>query len=509
MPRYVVKRSFLGDPLRAFLLVLLIVAPVAAQDAPNIVVVLVDDLSVNEYEAALSANVWPSIRQHVVEAGTKFTDSFASTALCCPSRTTLLTGQHGHNHGVLDNILPTGGATKIEDTETLPVWLKAAGYRTGFVGKYLNGYGAVPSEPGPKDDPTYIPPGWDDWQALIGLARMWNYKITDNGVVQAYGSEPADYQTDVLRGRALDFIADSVAAGKPFFLQVNPSAPHTEYDVVAPGCAMSNKYALTIRPAPRHEGTLPPDIVLLHGPAYNEEDMSDKPAFLQVAQLTPTDTLCAERLWRTRLEAMMAVDDLVRAIVRDLRERRLLDDTVLIFASDNGYFFGEHRRAGKTVGYEEATRVPLAVRAPGYMGGQVSQRMVLTTDLAPTISELAGASMTLTPEGRSLVPLLSNPVARPWRQRVFGEFLGTSLNPYSIGATFTMVRTGPEDATAPNDSYIVWNTAAREYYDLDTDPYQLTSRHDDPRTDRERAYLQGLVDQFKTCVGSGCSSIEN
>src|SRR4029450_8876231 len=141
---------------------------------------MVDDLSVNEYEAALSNNVWPAIKQHVVGSGTKFTNAFVSTSLCCPMRATLLTGHHSHNHGVLDNKLPLGGATRIDDASTLPIWLQAAGYRTGLVGKYLNGYG-LDLDSSPKDDPTYIPPGWNDFQALMTYG-MYGYKLTDNGV---------------------------------------------------------------------------------------------------------------------------------------------------------------------------------------------------------------------------------------------------------------------------------------------------------------------------------------
>ena len=228
----------------------LLFAPSESQAHPNIVVVMVDDLSVNEYEKALAKNVWPAIEEYIVDSGTEFTNAFVSTALCCPTRATLLTGQHSHNNNVKDNKLPLGGATKINDALTLPVWLQAAGYRTGLVGKYLNEYGTDGTS-SPKDDPTYIPPGWNDWQALTSYA-MYGYTITDNGVTRTYGSAPADYQTDVLKERALDFLAESEDQdAQPFFLLVTPFAPHLEPGHIAPGCAGSSKYPETIRPAPQ------------------------------------------------------------------------------------------------------------------------------------------------------------------------------------------------------------------------------------------------------------------
>jgi arylsulfatase A-like enzyme len=466
---------------------------------------MVDDLSVNEYEKALEKKVWPAIEEHIVEAGTKFTNAFVSTALCCPTRATFLTGQHSHNSNVKDNKLPLGGATRIDDASTLPVWLQAAGYRTGLVGKYLNGYG-TDTDSSPKDDPTYIPPGWNDWQALTSYS-MYGYTLTDNGVSRTYGSDPADYQTDVLKQRALDFIADSEEEEdeQPFFLLVTPFAPHLEPGHIAPGCAASSKYPETIRPAPRHIGTLPHNVKLQPGPAFNESNMSDKPAPLQgLASFTNLDTQCAKSFWRSRVEAMKAVDDLVGALVSDLEQKDELSNTVIIFTSDNGYFFGEHRLNHKVVGYEEAMRVPLAIRAPGYGTGEVSSRLVLSTDLSPTIVQLANATNGIAPDGRSLVPLLANPSA-PWRLRIFGEYLGSLI----AGKTFHLVRTGPDDSTAPNDSAIFWSDNAQEYYDLDADPYQLQSRHDDPATLDERTHLGNLVDQFKTCRAGSCASIED
>jgi arylsulfatase A-like enzyme len=439
-----------------------------------------------------------------VDAGVKFTESFVSTSLCCPSRASLLTGQVSHNSGVKDNVLPTGGATLILDEETVPVWLKRAGYRTGLVGKYLNGYGDN-TQPSPKDNPSYIPPGWDDWQALTTYG-MYNYKISDNGVVVTYGSSPQDYQTDVLKGRALTFIAEAEANdAQPFFLLVTPFAPHQE-SVTGPGCSGSVKQPVTIRPAPRHAGTLDPGVVLVPGPAFNEADMSDKPPVLRrLTSYKAIDKTCTRAFWRARLEAMMAVDELVGALVADLEAKGELADTALILTSDNGYHFGQHRFNNKILGYEESIRVPLAIRAPGNGAGQFSARMVMNTDLAPTILELAHAASAINEDGRSLVPLLVNPAA-PWRSRVFGEYLGVNV---PGGRKFRFIRTGPDDTTAPNDAYILWSDGAVEYYDLDADPFQLQSRHADPATLVQRNYLRGLVDQFKTCAGPACAALEN
>jgi arylsulfatase A-like enzyme len=370
----------------------------------------------------------------------------------------------------------------------------------------LNGYG-FSSDPGPKDDPSYVPPGWDDWQALISL-RMYDWQLSDNGVVTNYGAAPSDYQTDVLRQRALDFVADGEAIddAQPFFLLVTPFAPHLEPGGLAPGCANSKRYQETIRPAPRHAGTLPPGIVLLHGPAFNEADMSDKPpALQQLLPYSPLDTQCAESFWRARQEAMLAVDELVGALVADLATKDELANTVLIFTSDNGYLFGEHRLHTKVVGYEESVLAALAIRAPGYAGGQVTSRLVSNVDLAPTIGELAGVTMGVPADGRSLVPLLEDPETTPWRDRVFGEYLGTLL---PGGMTYRMVRTGPGDTIAPSDALIVWSDGPVEYYDLDSDPYQLQSRHADPDTAPQRAYLGTLVEAFKTCVGAECRALE-
>ena len=173
--------------------------------------------------------------------GTTFTNSFVSFPLCCPSRATFLTGQYMHNHGVDGNgPPPNGGYASLDHTNTLPVWLQPAGYATGHVGKYLNGYGV--------DDPNRGPPGWTEWYGLLdgGTYRTYDYIMNRNGAVKRFGTRPSDYQTDVIADDAVDFIDRRAPAAAPFFLTVAPIAPHREFT--------SGTTTAPIEPAPRHQG---------------------------------------------------------------------------------------------------------------------------------------------------------------------------------------------------------------------------------------------------------------
>lgn len=215
---------------------------VEPQTPPNIIVILADDLSEDVMNAVLDNNLAPNIQQYLIDEGVSFKQSFVTTALCCPSRATFLTGMYSHNHGIFSNLTPDPFKSGIawpgwlselgspgQNASTLPVWLRNVNYYTGYVGKYLNGYGKV--APAHVSDPeTFVPPGWDDWQGLIDPTTylMYNYRLNDNGVVVNYGEADADYQTDVLSGRAVDFIEEASLQSKPFFLFVSTLAPHTE-----------------------------------------------------------------------------------------------------------------------------------------------------------------------------------------------------------------------------------------------------------------------------------------
>lgn len=463
---------------------------------------MVDDLSRGELNVAINKGWMPNLKTYLINSGTTFTPSFVSNSLCCPSRSTFLTGQYSHNHGVLKNLLPIGGVTRLKDNSTLATWLKQTGYRTCLVGKYLNGYGHNLVAGDPSDNPTYIPPGWDDWQALIGDTTLqYNYKINDNGTIVDYGTDPStppdEYQTDVLAQRSINFIHESeaISDATPFFLFITPAAPHREE-------ALMNE---TIRPAPRHQGTAS-QIPLPKPPSFNEQDISDKPTWLKKKpQLTPQQIADLQTAYRSRLEAMRAVDDLIGRVIVALTQNGELNNTVLIFTSDNGYLFGAHRLITKTHAYEESIRVPLYIRAPGFTKQSISQ-LVVNNDLAPTIAAFAGATPGITVDGRSLIPLLTNPNLANWRKRFLIE---NWANGSSLSPPYFAIRTSKTDTQTPNQLYVTYSTGDKEFYDLKTDFYQLQSLHNQPGSRQQQIQiLQNRLANLKVCKGKTCRTLE-
>lgn len=477
----------------------------------------------------IDLGLMPNLKRYLVDEGVTFANSFVTNSLCCPSRATFLSGRYSHNTGVLTNSLPLGGVTRFDDRRTLATWLQAAGYRTGYVGKYLNGYGNADLTGDGKfdvEDLTYVPPGWRDWQALldIGLStyRVYNYTINDNRTLVTHGNAPEDYQTDVLALRAARFIRDAEQVDDtPFFLTVMPLAPHVE---VIPGIIKFEPYQEVwkwdIRPAPRHEGTV--NVALPNPPSFNEADISDKPAWLQPGQprfrppLTLTDYVYLTRKHRHRLESLRAVDDLIGTLVDTLRAAGELDSTVVIFTSDNGFLHGEHRMAEKRAAYEESIRVPLYVRVPGVIGGHTFDQLVINNDLAPTIAELAGAAPDQPVDGASFIPLLRGQIE--WRKRFLVEHRDGPAGRAEGMPTFAAVRSLWISPNGPvNVLYLEYdnpdkdgNINTPEFYNLDLDPYQLQSLHtsSNPLRIFQGRVLSGSVTALKTCAGAGCRVLE-
>lgn len=437
----------------------------------------------------------PNIKTHLGDAGTQFSNAFVTEALCCPSRATFFTGQYAHNHGVVDNYKPYGGVTFFNASTALTVWLKNAGYATGMIGKYMNGYGIDPLQPlSNPENPRHIPVAWNFWRGLTSY-QMYNYNVTQwdstSGVTQL--KTYSTYQTTKLKEFTVNFInALEAFDAMPFFIHVAPYAPHQEIEISGTGC--SNPYwAKIIRPDASYLNSLPQYYTSLpQPPSYNEANVTDKPTFIRnAALLTAQEVGCARLQYQRRAEATRSIDDLVGGIIAALIAKNELANTVLIFTSDNGYFLGEHRLCCKIPGYEEGIRVPLVMRGPGVPVGSIAAP-VLSNDLAPTLAAWAQASALVAMDGRSVVPLLANP-STPWRKRFLVEFQSDGQPPVS---QFFGVRTASTDAV-PSAYFAAWEDAESsiEFYDLATDPYQTTSNPASPHV----ATMQGYINALKDC----------
>jgi len=336
----------------------------AAAARPSIVVILSDD------EDLASHAYMTKTKALIEDQGAVFVNFFASYPFCCPARTTLLRGQYSHNHRIEGNEWPTGGFDKFLamglQHSTVAAWLKATGYRTGFFGKLMNGYQAD------KHAPL---PGWDDWYGVGGGFTNFDYKLNENGHVVRYGDDPEDHLTDVLARKAVGVIHAAEGSDEPLFLYIAPYDPHSP-----------------ATPAPRHAGKFA-DLPFPVTPAFDEADVSDKHGWIrELPPLAAWQKEAVERHHRERLRALLAVDDLVESVVAALDETGRLDDTYVIYTSDNGFHMGQHRLfVGKTTAYEEDIRVPFVIRGPGIAPGRRVERMVLNNDLAPTLAAIAGA----------------------------------------------------------------------------------------------------------------------
>jgi N-acetylglucosamine-6-sulfatase len=453
----------------------------ASVERPNIVLVVADDLTKSDY-FDLGSDIGS-----FTSGGTLFSNAFVTTALCCPSRASILTGLYAHNHHITQHIDPGTGYEQYHaegyDQKDLPVWLRGAGYETGLVGNYMNKYDAQSDG---------IPTGWTDWYGANTPTESWT--LNENGSIRTYPQEPsaAGYEPweDVLGDKALKFVADAHASGRPFFLWYGTHAPHSP-ELVAP------QDEDTVGTWPEYDP-----------PSLNERDVSDKPRWVgDQPFLIPTQQQALETKRQERLTSMLAVSRNLARLKVELRQTGELSDTYLILTSDNGYHLGQHRlSAGKMTAYEEDMRVPLAISGPGVARGSV-RHMVLNTDLAPTIADLAQVSPGLTPDGRSFAPLLaegrSGIAPDRFRRRFMEEnWQGPIPTP-----------TGPEPFPAPTNfavrgltfMYDRYVTGETEYYDLSHDPYELESKH---ISGTYKDNLDRLWRRLRDCQGAECRRAE-
>jgi N-acetylglucosamine-6-sulfatase len=446
------------------------------RDAPNVVVIMTDD------QREETVRVMDTVERKLKGNGTTFQNFFATFPLCCPSRATFLTGQYAHNHGVTDNQPPNGGYESFDPSGSLPVSMQRAGYRTAHIGKYLNGYGQTTR----GHDPREVPPGWSRWfvpvEKTAGL--MFDYTLNENGELREYGDKRRHYQTDVYARLAKRFIRRSASQSRPFFLTVATLAPHGEGQFEG---------TPNPRPAPRHKGALRGER-LPKPPSFNEDDLSDKPAFVRERSRAGSERRRQlQEKHRDRLVSLLAVDGLVKRVLGELRKANELRDTVVIFTSDNGYLLGEHRlKEKKRLLYEESVRVPLIMRGPGIPPGEKRDQLVGNIDLAPTIVDYAGATLGRSSDGRSLIPLARD------------ETVGAGRDILLENGESKAVRT-------PRYLYAEHPNGERELYELDRDPLQLKSRHTGGPNDtvKDAAIEERLAYKLRrlaACAGAACRS---
>ncbi len=430
-----------------------------------------------------SLRVLANVRRLVADEGVTFDSSFVSFSLCCPSRATFLTGQYAHNHGVLGNRPPEGGYYKLDNTNTLPVWLQHAGYYTAHVGKYLNSYGYF--------NPLEIPPGWSEWHGAIDPSAYsyFGYTLNEGGRLVSYGSDPPSYQTDVYAWKAADIVKRRAAEAAPYFLWVGFLAPHAaspEGEPPPPGFP----FGLPL-PAPRHQGTLDLE-PLPTPPSFNEVDVSEKPTVIRTTPLMDDRLIHqVEQNYRRRLESLLAVDEAVAVILQAVEDSGEAANTLVVFTSDNGYLQGEHRVPnGKVLPYEPSIRVPLLMRGPGVPAGRHLSQVVWNGDLAPTILALAGATPGRTLDGESLVPLFSDP-GLEWGRDLLLESGSDPLK------SFAGLRTA-------SFKYVLYANGEEELYDLARDPDELQSVASDPAYAAVKQELARRLATLRACAGEAC-----
>jgi arylsulfatase A-like enzyme len=423
----------------------------AAPGAPNILLIVTDD---QRWDTLWSM---PTVQRELVGKGVTFDQMFTTNSLCCPSRASIFTGDFSHTTGVYRNEPPFGAFQSFRDTSTLATWLHDGGYRTALFGKYIDAYQGAANQ-------GYVPPGWDQWEAFVH-AGFYDYRLTANGTLTDHGSSPADYSTTVLGTDATNYVR-SAPTTQPLFMEFAPEAPH------APAI-----------PQARYAGAFN-DLPAWNPPNMNEADMSDKPAYMRALPSMDAQALAANQTFRQdQYRTLLSVDDQIAALLQAYRDTGRLQNTMVIFTSDNGLSWGEHRWVKKEVPYDESLRVPLVIRYDPVTGGsaRTDAHLVLNADIAPTIAGLAGVTHPLT-DGSSMLPLLQDPTA-PWRHDFILEHMeGTNPVP-----TFCGVRT-------QGWKYVRYATGEQELYNLTADPYELQNLSGTPADAGMQAELRHRTD---------------
>jgi N-acetylglucosamine-6-sulfatase len=367
---------------------------------------------------------------------TRMPNGMVTNPVCCPSRASLLTGQWSHNNGVWHNSGPTGGWLEFEPHEdsTVATWLDAAGYRTGLLGKYMNGYG---------DDapPGHVPPGWDVWSAYLRShyePNRWTMNVNGQRI---RGDTYASHDLEV---RASDFIT-TTPPSEPLFLLLAPYVPHRP-TIPEPA------YATAFDALPRYRNR-----------AVNEANVADKPRWIrELPELSREELRSFDEIRQRQHETLLSTDDLVDTVMTSLQQAGRLDDTLVVFMSDNAFLWNEHRVWGKGAPYDGVVRVPLAMHVPEALGGQITNPddLILNIDLAPTAAALAGVEPQNPVDGRPFLGRLDG-TDPTWRSQTIIEHAEGGNSPaFCAARSITQL-------------YVRYTTGEEEFYDYVLDPLEL------------------------------------
>jgi arylsulfatase A-like enzyme len=422
---------------------------------PNVLFIVTDD-----QRSTGTLEVMPHTVKWFKDAGTHFPDAVATTPVCGPSRASIFTGRYGHNHEVLHNYQ----APNVDQRFTLQRYLKEAGYRTGIFGKYLNDW-----------DLTIDPPHFESW-AIFNVGYRW-IEAREYGSVQTVER----YSTTWVADHTVDFLRKGVDDKRPWFCYVAPFAPHPP---PRPDSEYENAAVPPFEPTPN----------------FLEADRSDKPPHVQEIEPDP-EAILADRV--AQLRTLYSVDDLVRRVMETIEELGQGEDTLAFFMSDNGWMWGEHGLDAKTKPYTASIQIPMLLRWPGRVAeGETIRGFAANIDMAPTAVEAVGLSPEIPMDGRSLLGGRA-------RNRVLLEFWGGPARavPRGLRSPWASTRTHsyqyveyyePGSWSSP--------TTFREYYDLESDPWQLSNLLADGNTsdqpDVER--LSAELGADKACGSEDC-----
>jgi N-acetylglucosamine-6-sulfatase len=501
---------------------------------PNILVIMTDD------QASSDVAQMPNVKRLLAAQGTTFADAIDSFPLCCPARATFITGQYAHNHGVNGNFYPYGWYGMKDRGNILPTWLQKAGYSTALIGKWLNGYGAL-------DAHGEVPTGFDIWRGLLDVSAYdyYNYVMNQNGTLKTWGDanfarklvefanvevtpidpnnalatvlgkltevfgpppytyfgaqNPQDYSPDVTGKITEDLVGAEQNSTKPFFIWWAPAAPHRE-DV---STTLLGRTGRDPRPAPRYADKLS-GYTLPRPPSFNEADFSAKPSNMRdfAPLLTDAQIHQLQLDYEGRIGSLLAVDDHVAQLVKILRTTNQLDNTLIVFVSDNGWLQGEHRIPGdKFLPYEESVRVPFILRGPGVPAGKTVHGQVSNIDFAPTLVDVAKARAGRRMDGVSLMSTIRHP--RPPPKRAYeleapAPLFAGNIPQNQWDRPYKGVRTD-------RYKYVVYTeTGDQELYDLRSDPYELRNVVNDPAYAKIKARLAAKLVKLDRCKGRSC-----